>query len=104
MRPLHKKQPAPVTLYAAEVGILLGIWAMPLERRICPKKRVVRFTSPFVDREAIHEQNRAIGAIIRNYRRERRLTQRGLAGVLGTTEWTIQEWEAGRDRPVRFRS
>ena len=82
----------------------MDICSILIERRVPQDRGVNRYSFAFLDRVAIATEAKTIGAMIRKHRVEKGLTQVGLAALLGTSPFTINEWEQGHYRPTRFRT
>lgn len=75
-------------------------YTIAVEQWIAQERRVNRCSFEYHDRMALAKEAKTIRDAIRKRRVEEGLTQSGLARILGTSSWSINEWEAGHFRPV----
>ena len=80
----------------------MAICAILVERPLPAGRGVNPQAFAYYDKVAVATEAKTIGAMIRKRRVQEGLTQVRLAALLGTSPFSINEWESGRYRPVRF--
>ena len=80
----------------------MAICAILVERPVPVGRGVNPHAFVYFDKVAVATEAKTIGAMIRKRRAEEGLTQEKLAALLGTSAFSINEWERGKYRPVRF--
>jgi DNA-binding XRE family transcriptional regulator len=80
----------------------MAICAILVERPLPAGRGVNPQAFAYYDKVAVATEAKTIGAMIRKRRVQEGLTQVKLAELLGASPFSINEWEHGKYRPVRF--